>query len=328
MFSIMRRRISLASLIATLALVFAMSGGAWAAGKYLIRSINQISPKVLKKLKGAVGPAGPQGAQGLPGVNGTNGKDGAPGKDGEDGKDGKSVEAVEFGPAEEPVSEPCTGRGGIELISAEGVNYICTGEEGSPWTAGGVLPSKKTETGMFAASGKENTKAALSFPIPLAVGTVIPGSKAIVNASAGEGDISTTTEPTKITNVVLSKGRFEVGGPISGEGISLGTKITAKSGSFTPTSKGTLTLSQPVTETKVGAQIAQSVLPECDNGEGPEPEVSNPEADPGYLCLFYSSGLAPSISPIAFGPGAQMSWSPTFAEVSPNRQGSFAVTAP
>ena len=51
----MRRRLSYANVTATLALVFAMSGGALAANHYLINSTKQISPKVLKKLTGKPG---------------------------------------------------------------------------------------------------------------------------------------------------------------------------------------------------------------------------------------------------------------------------------
>ena len=52
-----------ANIVATLALVFAMAGGAAAASHYLITSTKQISPKVLKELnkpgaKGAPGTAG------------------------------------------------------------------------------------------------------------------------------------------------------------------------------------------------------------------------------------------------------------------------------
>jgi hypothetical protein len=78
----MRRRLSYANVVATLALIFAMSGGALAANHYLIKSTSQISPKVLKKLKGNTGPAGPQGKQGAPG------KEGAPGQNGGEGKQG------------------------------------------------------------------------------------------------------------------------------------------------------------------------------------------------------------------------------------------------
>ena len=51
----MRKRLSYANVTATLALVFAMSGGAMAANSYLINSTKQINPKVLKKLTGNAG---------------------------------------------------------------------------------------------------------------------------------------------------------------------------------------------------------------------------------------------------------------------------------
>jgi collagen triple helix repeat protein len=93
----LRPRLTYANIAATLALVFAMSGGALAASKFLITSTKQIKPSVLAQLKGkagkngapgAQGPAGvagPAGPQGLPGVNG---KDGAPGPEGKEGKTG------------------------------------------------------------------------------------------------------------------------------------------------------------------------------------------------------------------------------------------------
>jgi hypothetical protein len=46
----MRRHITYANVTATLALVFAMSGGALAAKHYLVTKTNQISPKVLQSL--------------------------------------------------------------------------------------------------------------------------------------------------------------------------------------------------------------------------------------------------------------------------------------
>ena len=76
-----------ANVVATLALLFAMSGGALAAKHYLITSSSQISPKVLRELKkagargatgpaGAPGPAGPAGAAGAPGATGAQGEKG------------------------------------------------------------------------------------------------------------------------------------------------------------------------------------------------------------------------------------------------------------
>ena len=81
----MRKRITYANVASTLALVFAMCGGAVAANHYLISSTKQISPKVLKKLRGAHGTTG---ARGVPGASGAPGVPGAPGAPGGTGKEG------------------------------------------------------------------------------------------------------------------------------------------------------------------------------------------------------------------------------------------------
>lgn len=185
MFSAIRRRMTWVNVAMTLALVFAMTGGAYAAKKYLITSTKQISPKVLKQLEGKAGqsgqqgPAGPQGPQGAPGKEGASG---APGKDGVPGKDGAPGKNV-------TVSESASGcaEGGVtvEVEGAAGKHEICNGEEGkegkagkegSPWTAGGTLPSNKTETGVWSAGklseaavpANEFVRVPISFPIPLA----------------------------------------------------------------------------------------------------------------------------------------------------------------
>jgi hypothetical protein len=81
----MRKRLTYANLTATLALVFAMSGGAFAANHYLIESTKQISPKVTRTLrghsgkKGAAGVRGAQGATGATGAQGPQGPQGVPG---------------------------------------------------------------------------------------------------------------------------------------------------------------------------------------------------------------------------------------------------------
>ena len=75
-------RLTYANVTATLALLFAMTGGALAAHHYLVNSIGQINPKVVKKLKGKKGPRGRTGATG---ATGAAGAPGAPGKDGSNG---------------------------------------------------------------------------------------------------------------------------------------------------------------------------------------------------------------------------------------------------
>lgn len=84
----MRRHLSYANVIATLALVCSMTGGALAASHYLINSTRQINPKVLKALRGNRGPTGPAGQAGpagLTGPPGGKGADGSPGLAGEPG---------------------------------------------------------------------------------------------------------------------------------------------------------------------------------------------------------------------------------------------------
>jgi hypothetical protein len=174
MFSMMRGRVSFAGLIAIAALVFAVSGGAWAAGKYLITSTKQISPSVLKKLKGKTGATGPQGPVGPAGSNGKDGTNGAT------GANGVSVTSKEF----EGEEGPCT-EGGAEFKSASPEpTYACNG---SPWPAGGTLPSNATETGAvsLAALGSGVFAGSVSFAIPLAA----PLPETAVHAIKKEGTV-------------------------------------------------------------------------------------------------------------------------------------------
>lgn len=81
------RHLSYANVTATLALLFAMSGGALAMSHYVIEKTSQIKPSVIKKLrghtgaKGARGPAGPQGPVGPAGPTGLTGPAGTPNPD-------------------------------------------------------------------------------------------------------------------------------------------------------------------------------------------------------------------------------------------------------
>ena len=89
------------TVIAVLALFFALGGSAVAAGHYLITSTGQIKPSVLRALRGHRGPAGPAGPQGPSGPAGPGGATGAPGARGEAGAGATSplltVESAEAG---------------------------------------------------------------------------------------------------------------------------------------------------------------------------------------------------------------------------------------
>ena len=133
MFSAIRKRVTYVNVAMTVALVFAMSGGAYAAGKYLITSTKQISPKVLKSLVGKTGPAGANGAPGTAGPLGPAGPQGPAGAKGETGATGAAGSEGKEGPE---------GKEGKE------------GPEGKEGTFGGQqLPAGKTLTGQWAASG-------------------------------------------------------------------------------------------------------------------------------------------------------------------------------
>jgi Collagen triple helix repeat (20 copies) len=78
-------RPSATSIIASLALFFALGGTAIAAHHYLITSTIQIKPSVLKALRGNVGATGPAGLAGAQGPAGAVGEKGSPGNQGPQG---------------------------------------------------------------------------------------------------------------------------------------------------------------------------------------------------------------------------------------------------
>jgi collagen triple helix repeat protein len=144
MFSAIRKRVTYANVAMTVALVFAMSGGAYAAGKYLITSTKQIKPSVLAQLKGK---------NGMNGANGTNGANGAPGATGAQGPKGDTGAGGPQGPE---------GKEGKE------------GKAGANGTTGftETLPSHKTLEGAWTLSyrppaGPYYNTTSVSFGIPL-----------------------------------------------------------------------------------------------------------------------------------------------------------------
>jgi len=170
-----------------MALVFAMSGGALAAGHYLLTSTHQISPKVLKALKGNSGAPGATGAQGAAGAQGPAGPAGAQGPAGPAGAQGAKGE---------------TGAPGAE------------GKEGSPWTAGGTLPKGATETGAFsdvgAGEGFDAKVTLASFAIPV---SVLP-TLHVIGREEGLGEAKENEEAKKENEERKAKGEPELPLPI------------------------------------------------------------------------------------------------------------------
>jgi hypothetical protein len=126
----MRRRLSYANVTATLALFFAISGGAMAASHYLITSTKQISPKVLTKLTGKPGKNGIAGANGATGAAGATGKEGPPGKEGLKGEEGKA--------GAPGATDAVTRYGGEESVpTGDEVGSYAVCESGEAVTGGG-----------------------------------------------------------------------------------------------------------------------------------------------------------------------------------------------
>lgn len=181
MLSHLRKRLGIPGIIAVIALVLAMTGGAFAASKYIITNKNQIAPKVRKELKGNTGPAGTAG------TNGTNGTNGAPGAA---GANGLSVTNTKLNPGNEECPE-----GGAEFKVGSGTpTFACTGEEGedgetgppgpegSPWVAGSIPPGSELR-GTWAVS----TNTAAAEFIFTAVSTGVPLETGVATTIRGPG---------------------------------------------------------------------------------------------------------------------------------------------
>jgi hypothetical protein len=146
----LRNQIGTAGLIvAIVALVAALGGGAYAAtgGSSDGKATASAKAKQGKPGKpGKTGPAGPAGPAGAAGPAGPKGDTGAPGANGSNGANGVGVTGV-------PVvagQEGCPA-GGVKYTSASGANTICNGKAGptGPSGFGETLPAEKTATGVW-----------------------------------------------------------------------------------------------------------------------------------------------------------------------------------
>ncbi len=217
MFSRMSKHFTYANVAVTLALVFAMSGGAYAASKYVIASTKQISPKVLKSLTGKAGPSGAQGPAGAVGAAGPAGPAGAKGETGASGKEGPAGEKGAPGEKGTPGTDGFNGSNGVGVTSktvltseaacnkeggseftavGNSKTLACNGKEGkqgSPWTANGTLPVGSSETGQWSFAQYQPTSvnplvtASISFPIQLAKALGEAGTH-FIGPEEGEGE--------------------------------------------------------------------------------------------------------------------------------------------
>ena len=224
MFSRLREHFGTAGLVvAIVALVAALGGGAYAAtggsgdGKATASAKGKQGPRGKTGKTGPAGPAGPAGPTGPAGPVGAKGDAGAPGSNGAPGADGKSV-----------TGEPITA-GGACGAGVTGVKYtlnatstnVCNGKNGTTGFTE-TLPSGKTETGTWAVGnggqGAGDQYVPISFPIPL---QEAPEEVAVVWLSYGP-----TAEPFEASELVeiLEEGAehgcpgFEEGVPLADPG--------------------------------------------------------------------------------------------------------------
>jgi hypothetical protein len=155
------RRFGVPGVVSLLALVFAMTGGAFAAQGQLSSSSgeNAQSAQAKASAKGKRGPKGPRGPRGPKGATGPAGPAGAAGPAGPAGPAGAKGDTGAQGPAGPAGQQGAPGQQGEP------------GPAGEPWTAGGTLPSGETETGSWAFGGATDgatVYAPVGFAIPLA----------------------------------------------------------------------------------------------------------------------------------------------------------------
>jgi Collagen triple helix repeat (20 copies) len=173
MFSKARRHINPTTGIALVALIFALTGGAYAASSHggsqraqasastgRAGSNPAVAAKKSKSKGGARGPAGPKGASGPAGPAGSTGPTGSTGPAGATGPAGPTGGVGPQGP------QGAQGEKGIQ--GEPGKN----GTNGKNGTTGftKTLPEKETETGAWAFEPVTALyeRVAISFPIPLA----------------------------------------------------------------------------------------------------------------------------------------------------------------
>ena len=165
-------------IVAVVALVAALGGGAVAAGGGLSgpekQQIKKESKKWSKKFSQQFAVPGAPGAAGAQGPKGDTGAQGPKGDKGDTGAQGP--------------------KGDKGATGAEG-------PEGSPWTAGGLLPEGKTETGVWGYGGEGAGLATISFNLPLAEA---PTNLRLL----GEGEGETTECPGTLENPEAAAGEL------------------------------------------------------------------------------------------------------------------------
>jgi hypothetical protein len=273
MFEGIRKHLTPATVMAFIAMVFAMTGGAFAVSVHGGSSPARASASsggssgavatVAKKKKrstpagkpgprgpvgpagaagpgGVPGPAGPAGATGPQGPTGSNGT-GTEGKEGKEGKEGASVTSVESGT---PFGTKCK-EGGTEFKIASSKTYACNGEKGV-LHPGETLPVGATETGILSV-GPIVVPSALQVPISFTIPLASPiGHTHYINGNNEE--------------VIRIEGGVPVTGPKPAECPGEAEKPEATSGNLCVYEHGSLGLKEILSSEKMEAFGRAGVL--------------------------------------------------------------------
>lgn len=162
--------------LAIVALIAALAGTAFAAAGLNSTQKKQVT-KIAKKYAGKPGPqgpAGPVGPQGPAGAKGDTGAKGDPGSNGSNGSEGPAGKSVQLGTAS-GADCPIAGGTSVTVEGSSTHKAVCNGApgaegpEGSPWTAGGTLPSGKSLYGAWGAfqPGEGFHSESISFMLPV-----------------------------------------------------------------------------------------------------------------------------------------------------------------
>jgi len=247
-------------IVACVALVLALTGAAFAAGKLTSKEKKEVE-KIAKKF------AGKAGAPGAPGANGTNGASGAP------GAAGKSIAVSKI----EPGEEACEERGGVE-VKTEGsgsAREVCNGKAGADGTNGTFstepLPSGQTLTGVWSTATQG----------PVGETHVEPQEEEIEYAVETEPGVFENKKKTVVTSVSA---------PITNSSgnttVSISLPIEVK-----PAPQAVLE-AQPGFPGGYGLEkeafsfVFQTWSEDCPGS------AEEPKAAPGFLCLYVSEGVA------------------------------------
>jgi hypothetical protein len=153
-------------ILACVALIAALSGGAYAASGGLTAKQKKEVKKIAKQFAGQPGAPGAPGPAGSPGAKGDKGDPGAPGANGTNGTNGVSPTGTAFTGNAHGCAE-----GGVEVKGAN-TSYVCNGVKGQNGQTGftKTLPAGESEYGHWSMTGRTNAQiliSSISFVIPL-----------------------------------------------------------------------------------------------------------------------------------------------------------------